>query len=135
MQVFTSNKLHHFRFIYFFIAKIEADNLSCELCSFQFDKDIVYDIHRSFVHKIDKKQYNELKLPNINQEDNDLMEEGNNSITNGNSLEQSNDFDIKQGENEDSSQRNPYESDRKMPTQDTFDEKLKPHHCEMCDYS
>ena len=35
--------------------------LFCEKCSFQFDKEIVYDIHLSFVHKIGGKVESEDK--------------------------------------------------------------------------
>ena len=112
----------------------ELRKLFCTTCSFQFNKKIVYDIHMSFVHKIDKKQSNNEKLTDIQQEDDDLME-NNDSIISQNSVQQNNDFDSKHEENEHGSQTNAYKSDRKKPTQDTSDKKLKPHNCEMCDYS
>ena len=31
-------------------------NLFCEICSLQFDKKIVYDIHMSFVHKMEQSK-------------------------------------------------------------------------------
>ena len=59
---------------------METNNFFCTICSFQFDKDIVYDIHMSFVHKIDKKQSNDENLIDIKQEGVELTEKGYSSI-------------------------------------------------------
>ena len=53
---------------------METNHLFCKICSYQFDKDIVYDIHMSFVHKINKEQHNYDKLTGIKQEENYLIE-------------------------------------------------------------
>ena len=45
----------------------------CEKCSLQFDKKIVYDIHLSFVHKINIEVKSEEKSIEIKEEDASLM--------------------------------------------------------------
>ena len=47
--------------------------LYCEKCSLQFDKKIVYDIHLSFVHKINIEVKSEEKSIEIKEEDASLV--------------------------------------------------------------
>ena len=45
--------------------------LHCEKCSLQFDKKIVYDIHLSFVHKMNIEVKSEEKTVEIKEEEED----------------------------------------------------------------
>ena len=45
--------------------------LYCEKCSLQFDKKIVYDIHLSFVHKMNIEVKSEEKTVEIKEEEED----------------------------------------------------------------
>ena len=47
--------------------------LYCEKCSLQFDKKIVYDIHLSFVHKMNIEVKSEEKTIEIKEEDESLV--------------------------------------------------------------
>ena len=49
--------------------EITNEALYCEKCSLQFDKKIVYDIHLSFVHKINIEVKSEDKTIEIKEED------------------------------------------------------------------
>ena len=53
--------------------------LYCEKCSLQFDKKIVYDIHLSFVHKMNIEVKSEEKTIEIKENDAGSIQKGNNS--------------------------------------------------------
>ena len=56
----------------------------CEKCSLQFDKKIVFDIHLSFVHKINIKIETEEKEIEIKEEGTDSVFQSNKKKTNQN---------------------------------------------------
>ena len=82
-----------------------SKNLFCEICSLQFDKKIVYDIHMSFVHKMEQSK----SLKNVEA----LIKEKECSICQKS-------FSTKQ------SLKNHIEA---------VHEGKRPHNCSICDYS
>ena len=40
---------------------MDVNNLFCKICSYQFGKKLVYDIHMSLVHKIETDHFNSQK--------------------------------------------------------------------------
>ena len=53
---------------------MDLNNWFCKICSYQFGKKLVYDIHMSFVHKIEIPQSNSEKLAEIKKKGNNLLE-------------------------------------------------------------
>ena len=54
---------------------MDTNSLVCKICSYQFGKKLVYDIHMSFVHKIEIDPYIIGKSIQIKQEDFDKAQE------------------------------------------------------------
>ena len=80
--------------------------LFCDICSLQFDKKIVYDIHQSFVHKTKDKVEIEEKTIQIKEENEDLAIHFDNT-----------------------------KSKKSLSSLDSTHKGTKSHTCSICDYS
>ena len=109
--------------------------LFCDVCSLQFDKKIVYDIHQSFVHTTEDKVEIEEKTIQIKEENEDLAIHSNNtkSMTSLSSLDSTH-----KGTKSHTCSICDYSFSRKdhlMKHIESVHEGKKPHKCSICDYS
>ena len=110
---------------------METDSLFCKICSYQFGKKLVYDIHMSFVHKIDFQQNNSEKLIVMKNEDDTLMGKVDSPKSDEHSLEQTNQSNDLQQEDKSSA---PNQLNLNMQI-DAVHTKIKSHMCSICNYS
>ena len=80
--------------------------LFCDICSLQFGKKIVYDIHQSFVHKTKDKVEIEEKTIQIKEENEGLAIHSDNT-----------------------------KSKMSLPSLDSTHKRTKSHTCSICDYT
>ena len=108
---------------------MDRNNLFCNISSFQFGKKLVYNIHMSFVHKIDSQKYNSEKLAELKKEENLTVE-----IESKKAAEQSVEKTV--ASNDSSLKVKPITSNHlKLQPIDAINDKRKPHKCSICDYS
>ena len=105
----------------------------CEKCSLQFDKKIVYDIHLSFVHKMNIEVKSEEKTIEIKEEDEGLVLQS--EITKS---KQNIANSIQRGNNSHKCTICDYSSSKKEYLKqhiNSVHEGKKPNKCSICDYS